>query len=195
MRKLAWIAAASAVLALTVALGIGLLGGQGVSAQGIVNFDIDPDTTGNAAATLGTVEDCVQINPGALTFDGTSDYNIDIVVTGDTQAPTAYDAYLNYDQSIVHITAPGTDADIKMSGGFDLSEALPGTDGTHNFGVLYLAGGPGTAGSGTITRVGLDIGGSGLVTFSLGAPPAPGLDLRTTCAVKGQQHSLQARSI
>jgi hypothetical protein len=172
MRKLAWIAAASAVLALTVALGAGLLGGQRVSAQGPVDFDIDPDTTGNTANSLGTVEDCVEINPGALTFDDTSDYNIDIVVTGDTQAPIAYDATLIYDSSVVHIAAPGTDDDIKMPAGFSLSEGLPGIDGVHSFGVLYLSGGPGTPGNGTLVRVGLDIGGSGLVTFSLGAPPA-----------------------
>jgi hypothetical protein len=36
---------------------------------------------------------------------------------------------------------------------------------------MYLMGGPGTAGSGTIARVGLDIGASGVVTFSLNAPP------------------------
>jgi len=40
MRKLAWIAAGSAVLVLTVVLGSSLLGGQGVPAQGTVNFDI-----------------------------------------------------------------------------------------------------------------------------------------------------------
>ncbi|MCJ7510909.1 MAG: hypothetical protein MUP14_08505 [Dehalococcoidia bacterium] len=55
MRKLAWIAGANVALVLTVVLGSGLLGGQGVSSQGTVNFDIpltlvpidiDPDHDG-----------------------------------------------------------------------------------------------------------------------------------------------------
>jgi len=140
-----------------------------------VTFDIDPEITGNAADTLGTIEDCVEINPGALTFDDVSDYIIDIVVFGDTQAPIAYDALLNYDENIVHIAAPDTNDVIKMAapGGapIPLSDVLPGTDGTHAFGV-FMAFGVGYAGNGTIVRVGLDIGGSGLVTFSLAAPPS-----------------------
>jgi uncharacterized repeat protein (TIGR01451 family) len=92
-------------------------------------------------------------------------------VTGDTQAPIAYDASLNYDQTKVHIAAPDTDPGIKMPGSLDLSEALPDSDGTFSAGALYLAGGPGTAGNGTLVRVGLDIGGSGLIAFSLSAPP------------------------
>jgi hypothetical protein len=40
MKKLAWIAAVSAALVLTVVFGFGLLDGQGVSSQGTVNLDI-----------------------------------------------------------------------------------------------------------------------------------------------------------
>jgi hypothetical protein len=170
MRKLTWIAAASAVLALTVVLALRVLGGQGAWAQGVVNFDIDPDTTGNSANTLGTVEDCVEISPGALTFDGVSDYVVDIVVTGDTQAPIAYDAGFVYDQSIVHVAAPGTNDLIKMPGAIAFSDTLPDSDGVYHAGVLYFAG-SGTPGDGTLVRIGLDIGGSGVVTFSLQPDP------------------------
>ena len=165
--------ALAAGLAVALALvGFWTVGGEeSVHAQGLVNFDIDPDTTGNTASSLGTVEDCVEIVVGSPAFDDTSDYNIDIVVTGDTQAPLAYDAALVYDSSKVHIAAPGTDDDIKMPGAFPLSEGLPGTDGAHSFGAVYLSGGPGTAGDGTIVRVGLDIGASGLITFSLNDDP------------------------
>jgi hypothetical protein len=52
MRKSAWIAAAGAVLALTVVLGFRLLGGEQAHAQDKVNFDIDPQMTGNAADSL-----------------------------------------------------------------------------------------------------------------------------------------------
>jgi hypothetical protein len=150
-------------------------------AQGTVNFDIDPEVTGNSADTLGTVEDCYAItcpsaectwDPGVNDFDGTSDYNIDIVVTGDTQAPTNYYASLNYGETKVHVAAPGTNTLIKMPGAFGFSEGpLPDSDGTYAPGAIYEYGGPGTAGSGTIVRVGLDIGASGVVTFSLNAPP------------------------
>jgi hypothetical protein len=153
-------------------------------AQGTVNFDIDPEITGNSADTLGTVEDCYAVTcpsaecdwDGSSSFDGVSDYVIDVVVTGDTEAPTNYHASLNYDETKVHVAEPGTDPGIdldgKMGGAHDLSEGpLPDSDGTFDAGAMYLMGGPGTAGSGTIARVGLDIGASGVVTFSLNAAP------------------------
>jgi len=222
MRKLAWIAATSTVVALIAVLVAHLLGGQGAFAQGNVAFDIDPETTGNSANTLGTVEDCARVDIASPAFDGVdddsdgsvndgcpalgpaeatctgavdedadghvndgcpavgaaetacdtgSDYNIDIVVFGDTLAPQTYDSSLNYDSTKVHVAAPGTDAAIKLSGSFCLTDRLPDSDGTFAAGCAYLSGGPGTAGNGTITRVGLDIGAAGLVTFSLDDPP------------------------
>jgi len=73
------ILAATGVAAL---LPLHLLGGQGVSAQGTVNFDIDPETSGNTASTLGTVEDCYEVIypsaecdwDGSSSFDDVSDY-------------------------------------------------------------------------------------------------------------------------
>ena len=173
MRKLAWIATAGAILLLTAVLGFRLLagGGQFAHAQGTVNFDVDPDTSGNTASTLGTVERCVRVDVPSPAFDGVSDYNIDIVVSGDTQAPTAYDARLLYDNTKVNVAAPGTDNLIKLPGAIESSDTLPDSDGTYAAGAMYLTGGPGIAGNGTITRVGLDIGGSGLVNFTLGSSP------------------------
>ena len=172
-------------LAVPLAIALGLLGlpamgGQeSAHAQGTVNFDIDPEITGNSANTLGTVESCYAVTcpsaectwDGSSSFDDVSDYVIDIVVTGDTEAPTNYYASLNYDETRVHVAAPGTDTLIKMPGAIPLSEGLPDSDGTFAAGATYLMGGPGTAGDGTIARVGLDIGASGVVTFSLNAPP------------------------
>jgi len=141
-----------------------------------VTMDIDPDITGNSANTLGTVESCVRVDVPSPAFDGVSDYNIDIVVTGDTQAPVAYDASLNYDNTKVHIAAPGTNPKIKMptigSWPIDLSEARPDlVSPWHAAAVYLLPPDAGTAGNGTLVRVGLDIGGSGLETFSLNAAP------------------------
>jgi len=137
-------------------------------AQGTVNFDVDPEVTGNTANTLGVVEDCVRVDVDVSGgFDGSSDYVIDIVVTGDTQAPTAYAASLTYASDKIHIADPGTDTDIKLQGAVDWSEPRPDSDGTYQASVVYGMGGPGTADDGTITRVGLDIGSSGLVQFYL----------------------------
>jgi hypothetical protein len=144
---------------------------ESAQAQGTVNFDIDPEITGNNANTLGTVEDCVRVNIPSPSFDNVSDRNIDIVVTGDTQAPTKYYASLNFDPTKVHIAAPGTDGLIKLPGAFNLSGPLPDSVSPYLAGAYYLAGGLGIAGDGALVRVGLDIGASGVVTFSLDAAP------------------------
>jgi hypothetical protein len=152
MKKLAWIAAASAALALIVALGFGLLGGQKVSAQGNVDFDIDPDNTGNTASAIGNgVQDCYRVD-GSGGFDGSADVTIDVVVQGDTLAPAAYDAWVIYEVAKVD---PLTWNDlIKLPAAIGLTSKSPPQ---LNGGALYLAGGPGTAGNGTILRIDLDV--------------------------------------
>jgi hypothetical protein len=167
-------------LAIALALlGFPAMGGQeSAHAQGTVSFDIDPEITGNSANTLGTVENCYAVTcpsagcdwDGSSSFDDVSDYVIDIVVSGDTEAPTNYYASLNYDEAKVHVADPGTDTLIKMGGAIDLSEELPDSDGTFAAGAMCLFV-PGIAGDGTIVRVGLDIGASGIVLFSLNAAP------------------------
>jgi len=199
------------------------------AAGGAIEMGIDPQTTGNTASTLGTLEPCVRVNVPSPAFDGVSDYNIDVYVKGHTQAPVAYDASVVYaavndgcpalDESetgaqclnsvdddgdtevndgcpqvgattesgeqcaggqdddgdvIVHVVAPGTDDDIKLPSSLCLSDALPDSDGVFIAGAVYLAGGPGTASDGALVRLGLDIGGSGLVTFALNPPPLSG---------------------
>jgi len=165
--------ALAAAIGVSVALAAAssFAGTPPAEAQGVVNFDIDPDTSGNSATSLGTIESCVEITVPAPAFDDTSDYNIDIVVFGDTQAPTDYYADLVYDPTEVHIAGPGTNDLIKMPGALPLTEPRPGSDGTHSFAALYPSGGPGIPGDGTLARVGLDIGGSGVLTFTLSGPP------------------------
>jgi hypothetical protein len=142
-----------------------------VTAPGI-EMGIDSETTGNTASTLGTLEPCVRVDIPSPAFDGVSDHNIDLYVKGDIQAPVAYDASVTYDETIVHVAAPGTDDLIKMPGATTLtSETVPDSDGTFTAGVIYFAGGPGIAGDGVLLRLGLDIGGSGVVTFTLSPPP------------------------
>ncbi len=137
-----------------------------------IEMGIDPETTGNTASTLGTLESCVRVDVPSPAFDGVSDHNIDVYVKGDIDAPVAYDASVTYDQTIVHVAAPGTDDLIKMPDATTLtSETVPDSDGAFTAGVIYFAGGPGIAGDGVLLRLGLDIGGSGVVTFTLSPPP------------------------
>jgi len=202
----------------------------GAAEAGAVEMGIDPETTGNTASTLGTLEYCARVDVSNPTFDGVSDYNVDVYVKGDTQAPVGYDAGVVYTaindgcpplgdpeagdaclnsidddgdtkindgcpqvgasaesgvqcepilggegdedgDAIVQVTAPGTDTLIKMPGALSLSDALPDSDGKFSAGAAYLSGGPGTAGDGAIARLGLDVGGSGLVALSLNPDP------------------------
>jgi len=138
-----------------------------------IEMGIDPDTTGNTASTLGTLEPCVRVDIPSPTFDDVSDHNIDVYVKGDTQAPIAYDASVTYDGNIVHITAPGTDTLIKMPDALEpTTESLPDSDGTFIAGAVYLDPTEfGTPGDGVLVRLGLDIGGSGVVVFTLSPLP------------------------
>jgi len=145
-------------------------------AGGAIEMGIDPETTGNTAGTLGTLERCVRVDVPSPGFDGVSDYNIDVYIKGDTQAPAAYGASVTYDQNIVHITVPGTDTLIKMPDAMEpTTEPVPDSDGTFAAGAIYFDPTKfGTPGDGVLMRLGLDIGASGLVTFSLSPPPFTG---------------------
>ena len=61
MNKLLLGAVGAALMAVLVLTGTSYTGGDVAHAQGTVNFDVDPDITGNTASTLGTVERCVAI--------------------------------------------------------------------------------------------------------------------------------------
>jgi hypothetical protein len=139
----------------------------------LIEMGIDPEATGNTASTLGTLEPCVRVDVPSPAFDGVSDHNIDVYIKGDIQAPIAYDVSVTYDQNVVHIAAPGTDTLIKMPGATEpTTEPVPDSDGTFIAGAIYL--GPtefGTPGDGVLVRLGLDIGGSGVVEFTLNPPP------------------------
>jgi len=164
-----------AVVAVSSLVGVWLLrGGDGSTrAQGeAVEMGIDPEVTGNTASTLGTLQDCVRIDVASPAFDGVSDYDIDVYVQGDTQAPAAYDAWVTYDATKVHIASPDTNTLIKLPGAGSFGDAVPDSDGRFVAGAAYLSGGAGIAGDGSLVRLGLDIGGSGLVTLDFDPQPA-----------------------
>jgi hypothetical protein len=160
-------------VAIATALAVWVLrddgGGSTRAEAGTVEMGIDPEVTGNTASTLGTLEYCVRVDIPSPAFDNVSDYDIDVYVRGDTQAPEAYDAYVTYDASKVHIAAPGTNTLVKLPGASTIGDPVPDADGEFVAAVAYLSGGPGTAGDGTLLRLGLDIGASGLVTFDFEA--------------------------
>lgn len=142
-------------------------------AQGeAIEMGIDPETSGNTASALGGLESCVRVDVPSSSFDGLSDYSIDVYVKGDTQAPLAYDAWVTYDATKVHIAAPATSTLIKLPGATDFSDSVPDADGMFMASVVYLPTGEGIAGDGALLRLGLDIGGSGVVTFGFDPRPA-----------------------
>jgi hypothetical protein len=143
--------AAAAVVALTL-LGFWAMGQQeNVLAQGSpLVVGIDPETTGNTCGpsptdcTLGPLEPCYEVAcpstectwDGSSTFDGASDYVIDVYIddpAGSAPAPVEYNTWAFYDQNIVHIADGGTDGKVKMpgadTGGAD-ENFLPDSDGT-----------------------------------------------------------------
>ena len=155
-----------ASVALLAAVGIvGLIGVTlPVQAQGTILMGLDMNTAGNTASSLGSIQSCYALAWSGAPFDGVVDWTIDAYVAGDTQAPTVYDAWITYDNSKVHVlqTAP-TNPLIKMPGALNLSGYQ---DGKASFAAEYTA--PpynGIAGDGTLVRVGLDFGGSGVLTF------------------------------
>jgi hypothetical protein len=171
MKKVTASALAAALAVALVLLGSwGLNAQESAQAQGTVDFDIDPEIAENDADTLGTVEGCAEVDIASPSFDNVSDYEIDIVVSGDTQAPTAYYASLNFDSNKVHIADPGTNRLIKLPGAFPYGAPLPDRVSPYDAGAEYFVG-EGTEGDGTLVRVGLDIGASGVVVFSLNAAP------------------------
>jgi len=153
MRQLARITVAGALLALILMLGFRVPGQQQVYAQDTVNFDIDPEISGNTANTLGYVEGCAQVD-GSGGLDGLADHTIDVVVQGDTQAPTGYEAGVTYDNTVINVVT--ADTLIKLPGATDIGDGVPDSDGLFSAAALYWTG-AGIAGDGTILRLGLDI--------------------------------------
>jgi len=161
---------ARAVLArigLLVAVGLLCVFGRAVpaQAQGAIQMGLDMNTAGNSASTLGIVQLCHQLSWSGTPFDNVADWTVDVFVRGDTQAPTVYDAWITYDNNKVHVlqSAP-TNPLIKMPGALNLSTYQ---QGQANFAAMYSA--PpynGIPGDGALVRVGLDIGGSGVITFA-----------------------------
>ena len=174
MRKRVSFAAGVTVIvavAVAVLLCLRFLGSeQGTTAGEMgVSFDVDPDISGNTASSIGPggVEDCLRVDVAPGSFgDGVADVTIDIVVQGDTLAPVAYDAWLIYEPTKVDPVS--WDDRIKLPGAAPMTTKKPPQ---LNAGALYMSGGPGTAGDGTLVRIDLDVISAGVTALSLHEPP------------------------
>ncbi len=122
------------------------------SPGGDVIMGIDPETSGNSANTLGTLESCMRVDVAPANLgDGVADHTIDVYVTGDTEDPTGYDAWMDYDPNSVDPVS--WDDLIKLPGAVSVTQKKTSR---LNAGAFYSMGGPGTDGDGTITRIDLD---------------------------------------
>lgn len=166
---------AAGVLAVIAVIGSGLLAGEQVSAGvtstpgvGPITMGIDPEITCNSANTLGPLESCVRVDVPNPVFDGVTDYTIDVYVAGDVDLPAVYDAWITSDNDKVHVVRHSpTDPLIKMPGasnGTNYDCPQPGPC----FGAIYfMPPFDGIPGDGTLVRIGLDIGATGIVTLGL----------------------------
>jgi len=112
MNKLLLGAVGAALLAVLVLAGTSYTGVDVAYAQANVDFDVDPDITGNTNNTLGNgwpVERCVRCDvAGPDMADGYYDCSVDVVVHGDTAAgPIGYDSSLVYTDTVAQVVQWG----------------------------------------------------------------------------------------
>ena len=152
---------------LTVVVGVRIPRAQQASGQGIVNFDVDPNPSGNTVSTLGAVEDCYRVDVAPANFgNGTADVSIDIVVAGDTQGPFLYNAYLIYDPADVDPVS-WADTDKLAPAATGLTTKTPPQLSCSAF---HFGSTPGTPGNGYLVRINLDVISPAVTTFSLTGP-------------------------
>jgi len=129
-----------------------------------VTMGIDPEITGNSANTLGDLEACVRVDVAPQNLgDSVPDHTIDVYVSGATQAPSGYDAWVVYDPA--RVDPVSWDDLIKLPGATRFTNEI---GSRLNAGAAYLDGGTGIAGDGTIVRIDLDAKSDGYTCFTFG---------------------------
>ena len=130
-------------------------------AQEPLTLAVDVDPTGNTPTSVGSIEDCLSVEPGT-TFD------VDIVIMNVENLLT-WEAPFVYDRSILEVTG----ANVKMfqqanpgSDVFDFSESLPDSDGQ-----FFMGGGDVgnvlDSGTGVLVRLTLRAVGTGVSQVAL----------------------------
>jgi hypothetical protein len=137
-------------------------------------WSIDADTTGNAAASLGVLDRCVEAATGTDVAVDVTVEDIPAVNTqgtpeiiDDTGGIIGYHLQLQYDASALSVDARETGFLLYSAPGgnpFIFSDDLPDTDGSYELDASDLGVGPGSteSGSGVLVRLTLHVGGSAL---------------------------------
>jgi hypothetical protein len=137
-----------------------------VSEGAPVTMGIDPEVTGNSATTLGDLEACVQVAVDPEDFgDGIADRTIDVYVTGGTDSPTGYDAWVTYPR--FRVDPVSWDDLIKLPGADSYTTKMAAV-ARFNAAALYTDSSSGVGGDGTIVRIDLDVKAGGFACFGFG---------------------------
>ncbi|HEY5625875.1 MAG TPA: cohesin domain-containing protein, partial [Dehalococcoidia bacterium] len=130
---------------------------------------IDVDTSGNTATTLGTAEGCRSVAP-------LESFTIDIAIAdwpanGDTLV--GFEADLNYDPSVLSVTAVDYGMLLMAAGGTPVSfgEPVPDSDGIFLQSVFDIVG-PEESSGGVLARITLEGQGAGQSELTLTTPGA-----------------------
>ena len=147
--RFAPVAAIGAVMA--VLLGLLSASGAGNSAD---SFAIDLDTTGNTATSLGTRDECLDVNAGDT-------INIDVTATN-VPAATGMISFayaLLYDSSAITISAKNNAGLLSTAPGyieFDAGDPVPDSDGNYVATVVDITA-AGVSGTGFLQRITIDV--------------------------------------
>jgi len=136
--------------------------------QGATTMGVDADPTqlpANTATSLGSIESCISV--------ATSDtFDIDIFVT-DVVDLMSWEMYLQYDGSVVNVTAVNVEMFQAANSGSDIfnaSESPPDSDGTFYISAAELGVGAEDSGSGVLARLTLEAVGPGVSPADLVSP-------------------------
>ncbi|HSP56537.1 MAG TPA: cohesin domain-containing protein [Dehalococcoidia bacterium] len=175
--------------ALAVLAGLFVASGAGQSADA---FTVDLDTSGNTATSLGSVEECREVNPGDTVI-------IDVTATN-IPASTAMIAFaytLHYDPAAISVTAVDLNfllASAPGSSVLDAGDPLPDTNGTY-IGTGADTGDTNTtaeSGSGVLERVTLQVAqGAAPGAYALGLTESAHVDKQNNS--HGPDHLVGAR--
>jgi hypothetical protein len=148
--------------------GSGLPSAAPALGQSATTIGVDADPTrspANTATSLGSSEACISVATDDI-------FDIDVFIT-DVIDLLAWGAYLEYEGSVVNVTA----ANVQMlqaadpgSNVFNVSQSTPDSDGTFYVGAVELQAGAEDSGSGVLARLTLQAVGPGLSPVSFLLP-------------------------
>lgn len=165
-----------AALLAAIAMWPGAPSGQ----AGATVIGVDADPAGNTANSLGTRDECVEVDVG-------QDFDVDVFIQGASDLK-AFDIYFGFNPALVEVRDPAHDQ--MMITGFDASVL----DVNYYFiAVGAASGGPGVDGAGVLARMHLRAKAQGVSEASVRTVPAPPYLSTTTGATSHLGPILNAR--